>query len=61
MRKTLKEPIFKNNWLKLIKDVPNFPKPGICFKDISEIFLHPKAFQEIILEIIKIFKKYQKN
>ena len=55
----MKEPIFKNNWLKLIKNVPNFPKPGICFKDISEIFLHPVAFQEIILEIIKIFKQYQ--
>ena len=55
----MKEPIFKPKWLKLIKDVPNFPKKGICFKDISEIFLHPDAFREIINKILKIFQQYQ--
>ena len=27
-----------------IRDVPNFPKPGILFKDITPLLAHPKAF-----------------
>lgn len=33
---------------KLIRDIPDFPKPGIVFKDISPILLDPDAMQEII-------------
>ena len=28
----------------LIEDVPNFPKPGVTFKDITPIFENPDAF-----------------
>jgi adenine phosphoribosyltransferase len=28
---------------KLIRDVPDFPKPGILFKDIAPIFQNPEA------------------
>lgn len=28
-----------------IRDVPDFPKPGIIFKDITTLLAHPKAFQ----------------
>jgi len=31
----------------LIRDVPDFPKPGILFKDITPMLLHPPAFQAI--------------
>lgn len=56
----MKEQIFnKNNWKICIKDVWDFPKKGICFKDITPIFLNPKAFKQIIDEIILIFKKYK--
>jgi adenine phosphoribosyltransferase len=32
----------------VIRDVPDFPKPGILFKDITPVLEHPAAFQEII-------------
>jgi adenine phosphoribosyltransferase len=33
---------------KLIRDIPDFPKPGIIFKDITPVLSHNKAFQEVI-------------
>ena len=33
---------------KLVREVPNFPKEGILFKDITPIFSDPKASKEII-------------
>jgi len=33
---------------KLIRDVPDFPKPGIMFKDITPVLEDPKAFQEVV-------------
>jgi len=32
----------------LIADVPDFPKPGIVFKDITPVLAHPKAFAAVI-------------
>ncbi len=32
----------------LIRDVPDFPKPGILFKDITPVLQHPDAFKEVI-------------
>jgi adenine phosphoribosyltransferase len=32
----------------LIRNVPDFPKPGIQFKDITTLLLHPEAFRNII-------------
>jgi adenine phosphoribosyltransferase len=32
----------------LIRDVPDFPKKGIIFKDISPLLKNPKAFKEVI-------------
>jgi len=29
----------------LIVDVPDFPKPGIVFKDITPVLAHPAAFK----------------
>ena len=33
---------------KLIRDVPDFPKPGILFKDITPILESPEAVQQIV-------------
>lgn len=30
----------------LIRDIPDFPKPGILFKDITPVLQHPAAFAE---------------
>jgi len=33
---------------KYIRDVPDFPKPGIVFKDITPLLAEPAAFQQAI-------------
>src|SRR5882724_11092313 len=33
---------------KLIRDVPDFPKPGILFKDITPVLEHADALQEAV-------------
>ncbi len=32
----------------LIRDVPDFPKPGILFKDITPVLKHPQAMHSVI-------------
>lgn len=32
----------------VIRDVPDFPKPGILFKDIAPVLQHPAAMAEVI-------------
>ena len=39
-----------------IATIPDFPKPGIQFKDISPIFLHPKLYEEVIDDLVKFSK-----
>lgn len=34
--------------IKLIRDVPDFPKPGIMFKDITPLLADPKAFLTVL-------------
>ncbi|MGY5350992.1 adenine phosphoribosyltransferase [Wenyingzhuangia sp. IMCC45533] len=34
-----------------IKDVPNFPKPGILFKDITPVLLQPLLMEKMVEEI----------
>jgi adenine phosphoribosyltransferase len=33
---------------KYIRDIPDFPKPGIVFKDITPLLANPEAFQQAI-------------
>jgi adenine phosphoribosyltransferase len=42
------------NLLDYLPGVPDFPKPGIFFRDISPLIAHPAAFKEAIhqLEIL---------
>ena len=41
---------------KYIRDVADFPKPGILFKDITPLLSNPQAFQESIDQLAKVFK-----
>jgi adenine phosphoribosyltransferase len=36
---------------KFIRDIPDFPKPGIVFKDITPLLADPPAFQEAIRQL----------
>ena len=35
----------------LIADVPDFPQPGILFKDITPVLQDPQAFQDVIEDL----------
>jgi adenine phosphoribosyltransferase len=35
----------------VVRDVKDFPKPGILFKDITPVFNHPKLVTEIVEEL----------
>lgn len=36
------------NLADYVRDIPDFPKPGILFRDICPLLAHPAAFQEAI-------------
>lgn len=35
----------------LVRDVPDFPKPGILFKDITPVLEDPKALREVVAKM----------
>ena len=39
-----------------IRDVPDFPKPGIVFKDITPILLDPQLTRDIVTEMVSNVK-----
>jgi adenine phosphoribosyltransferase len=38
-------------FVELIRDVPDFPKPGVIFKDITPVLADPVAFSELVDEL----------
>jgi adenine phosphoribosyltransferase len=53
----MSEKIKKSELKKHIRDIPNFPKEGIIFKDITTLLKHPAAFKKSIDLLAKQFKK----
>ena len=45
------------NLKEYIRDVPDFPKPGIIFKDISPLLKSPKALSYVIDKLSEPFSK----
>lgn len=41
---------------KSIRRVPDFPKPGILFYDITSVFVNPDAFKYCIDRMVEIYK-----
>lgn len=39
-----------------LRNVPDFPKPGIHFKDVSTLFKNPECLKEITDELVRIYK-----
>jgi adenine phosphoribosyltransferase len=44
------------NLAKIIRNIPDFPKPGIMFKDITPVLLNSDAFKYSIDEFIVLIK-----
>ncbi len=40
------------DWFLQIKDVPDYPKPGIVFKDITPLLAHGSTFKRVIDEFV---------
>jgi adenine phosphoribosyltransferase len=40
---------------KAIRKVPDFPKPGVLFYDVTSIFTNPKAFRYVVREMVKLY------
>ncbi|MFA5087416.1 MAG: adenine phosphoribosyltransferase [Candidatus Omnitrophota bacterium] len=49
--------IKKSDLRKYIRDIPNFPKEGIIFKDITTLLNDPAAFKKAVDLLTKQFKK----
>ncbi len=41
----------------LVRDIPNFPKPGIIFKDITPLLQNPKAYQAIVQNFMERYRE----
>ncbi len=46
----------KKEIISLIRNVPDFPKKGILFKDITPLLANPQAFKTIIDDLAKLAK-----
>ncbi|OLB15158.1 MAG: adenine phosphoribosyltransferase [Gemmatimonadetes bacterium 13_1_40CM_3_69_22] len=44
----MSQPLTLQDISRRIRDVPDFPKPGILFKDITPLLLDPKAFRRAV-------------
>ncbi|MCS7046485.1 MAG: adenine phosphoribosyltransferase [Gemmataceae bacterium] len=44
------------NLAAFIRDVPDFPKPGIVFKDITPLLANPNAFHEAIGRMLEHYQ-----
>jgi adenine phosphoribosyltransferase len=42
---------------KIIAEVPDFPKPGVLFRDIGPILANPEAMGDVIAQLIVIAKE----
>ena len=40
----------------LIREIPDFPEPGVVFKDIAPILSHPGAFAELVKTMAEPFR-----
>lgn len=40
----------------LVRDVPDFPKPGVLFRDITPVLLDPSALAEAVAETVRPYR-----
>ena len=46
------------NLLDYLPGVPDFPKPGVLFRDISPLLANPAAFQEAVRQLDEIAQQF---
>ena len=40
----------------IIRDIPDFPQPGVIFKDITPIMLNPEISEQILSHLVDLYK-----
>lgn len=40
----------------VIREIPDFPQPGVLFKDISPLFLRPKLVERCVEELSRLYR-----
>jgi adenine phosphoribosyltransferase len=49
--------IIDTDWVRdLIRDIPDFPKPGVAFRDITPLLGNGPAFQRAVTEMVQRFE-----
>lgn len=43
----------------LVRDVPDFPKPGILFRDLTPLMRDPQGWQEVIRQLSRLCERFQ--
>jgi adenine phosphoribosyltransferase len=46
-------PVLENDLKSIIRTVPDYPKPGIMFRDITTLLGNPRAFRRTIDELVQ--------
>ena len=46
----------ENLLLKNLRTIPDFPKPGDHFKDVSTLFKNPDCIREMLNELVRLYK-----
>lgn len=46
----------KDLLLAHLRNIPDFPKPGIQFKDVSTLFKDPTCIKEMLDELVRLYK-----
>lgn len=44
---------------QLVRDVPDFPKPGILFRDLTPLMRDPEGWQEVIRQLSSLCERVQ--
>ena len=44
---------------QLVRDVPDFPKPGILFRDLTPLMRNPEGWQEVIRQLSALCDRLQ--
>ena len=47
------------NYKKLIREVPDFPKPGILFYDITTLLKDPVAFRSVVGDLTALYRNHK--
>jgi adenine phosphoribosyltransferase len=45
------------SWITdLVRDIPDYPRPGVVFRDITPLLGHPEGFQRSVNELVERFQ-----